>query len=78
MNLPDIKDCVLGNKKVVFVYFADQALWYRCENGFEFPVPVDDTRGGTFLPEDRASQFMRWIRKHLEALKKAYEEEKHA
>jgi len=33
--------------------------------GFEFPVPVSDCGDGTFLAEDKAILFMRYIRKHV-------------
>lgn len=39
---------------------------------FIFPVPIDDTGDGQFNAEDKALIFMRYIRKHVEAL----EEEK--
>lgn len=69
MELPNLKDMILGDKKVVFVRFQDNQLWYQADNGFEFPIPVDDAAGGTFLAEDQASFFMRWIRKHLDYLR---------
>ena len=71
MKLPTVKDCVLGDKKVVFVRYQSESLWYRCENGFEFPVPRHDAEEATFLAEDKASAFMRWIRKHLAFLEGA-------
>jgi hypothetical protein len=71
MNLPTVKECVLGDKKVVFVRYQSDALWYRCENGFEFPVPRHDTGDAAFLAEDKASMFMRWIRKHIAFLEGA-------
>ena len=74
MNLPDIKDLVRDNKKVSFVRFQNNELWYRCENGFEFPVPVSDTGDAAFLPEDKALVYMRWIRKHIAFLHKAADE----
>jgi len=33
-----------------------------------FPVPIDDTGDGTFLNEDKAMLFMRYIRKQLSAI----------
>jgi hypothetical protein len=77
MNIPTIKDCVLDGKKVTFVRYqggqplAGGELWYRCENGFEFPVPACDTGGAIFLAEDKALLFMRWIRKHIALLQGA-------
>ncbi len=60
-----IKDMVKDGKKVVFIRFKEGELWYRTECGFEFPVPVEDTGTATFLPEDKAMLFMRYIRKHI-------------
>ena len=60
-----------------FQRYQDGNLWYRvlweeadssATHYFEFPIPVDDTGGGEFLPQDKAMTFMRWIRKHLEYL----------
>jgi len=51
--------------KVTFKYFRDGALWYTCENGFMFPVEIgEDTKGATFMNEDKGLYFMRWIRKY--------------
>jgi hypothetical protein len=71
MNIPTVKDCVIGDKKVVFVRYQSDELWYRCENGFAFPVPRYDTGDAAFLAEDKASLFMRWIRKHITFLEGA-------
>jgi hypothetical protein len=71
MNLPTVKDCVLGDKKVVFVRYQSDELWYRCESGFEFSVACHDTGAAAFLAEDKALMFMRWIRKHLAFLEGA-------
>jgi hypothetical protein len=66
-----LKEMVVNNQKVRFVYYRDNVLWYATECGFEFPVPIDDTGTGTFMAEDRAMMFMRWIRKHIELLAKS-------
>lgn len=63
----DIKTMVGGEKKVRFVFYRKGDLWYETENGFRFPVPVSDAGDGTFLPEDRAMLFMRYIRKQMDA-----------
>lgn len=70
MNIPTVKELVV-DKKVFFVRFQDGNLWYRGENGFEFPVPITDAESGAFLAEDKAVHFMRWIRKHIEMLNQA-------
>lgn len=66
----DIKEMVGGEKKVKFLYYRKGELWYAAETGFKFPVPISDTGDATFLPEDRAILFMRYIRKQLEVVAK--------
>lgn len=76
-KIPNLKEEIVGeDKRVRFVYLLNGNLWYRTNSGFEFPVPVEDTAGAKFLPEDRAMVFMRWIRKHIERLKQEEEEDK--
>lgn len=71
MSSLSIKELVSDNKKVLFVRYAQGELWYKCENGFEFPVPISDTGSGVFLPEDKALLFMRWIRAHIKYIDEA-------
>jgi hypothetical protein len=66
-----IKDMVANGRQVQFVRYKEGELWYVTECGFEFPVPVSDTGEATFLAQDKAMLFMRYIRKHLEMLEKA-------
>ena len=70
----NLKEMVSNNKRVKFIHFKENELWYVTETGFEFPVPVADTQGATFLAEDKALLFMRYIRKHIEMLEKAKQE----
>jgi hypothetical protein len=58
-----IKDCIQGTVK--FQYYRSGVLYYKCENGFIFPVPIDDTDDAAFNAEDKGIIFMRWIRKAL-------------
>ena len=56
---------------VVFNYFQDMNLYYRTDDGWTFPIPVSDTVNGqgsapVFPATEKAIQFMRWIRKHME------------
>lgn len=51
-------------KKVRFVRYQDRTFWYVTDDGFEFPIDIDDSLGATLLAEDKAIFFMRWIRKH--------------
>lgn len=65
-----IKERVSG-KTVQFSHYQHKELWYICEDGFMFPVPIEDTGDGKFQASDKATFFMRWIRKHMEMLEKA-------
>jgi hypothetical protein len=60
----NIKELII-NKTAKFAYCTDGALWYEVD-GFRFPVPFEDTVGGYFMPEHKAINLMRWIRKQLE------------
>lgn len=62
-----IKDHIKGTVK--FQFFRDNQLFYKTETGLVFPVPVEDTDKATFLAEDKAILFMRYIRKFLEPIK---------
>jgi hypothetical protein len=70
-----IKDMVANGKKVKFQFYRSGELWYVTECGFEFPVPISDTGLATFLAEDKAMMFMRYIRKHLTEIEKAKEDQ---
>ena len=59
-----IKDMV-ANKSVRFSFYRQGELWYVTDDGFEFPVPIEDTGNGVFLAQDKAIIFMRYIRKQL-------------
>lgn len=74
--MSDIKEHVGKGKMVRFLHYQDGVLWYRCvDSGFEFPVPCEDFGNGIALPEDKSISYMRWIRKHLELIQKAKEEQ---
>lgn len=62
-----IKDHVKG--VVRFQYFRDNQLFYKTDSGLVFPVPVEDIGNATFLAEDKAMLFMRYIRKFMESIK---------
>jgi hypothetical protein len=70
----DLKEMVKDNKKVKFIFYKNNDLWYVSETGFEFPVPIDDVGDGTFLAEDKALLFMRYIKKHIKFLESAKEQ----
>lgn len=69
-----IKEMV-KDKKVKFEYYRDEALWYSTESKFFFPVPLADIGTATFLRDDKAILFMRWIRKHMEELEQEAKQE---
>ena len=68
MNTELLKARVKGT--VRFSYYQDFDLWYVCEDGYEFPVPVSDTTNAQGAPprfeaEAKGITFMRWIRKSM-------------
>ena len=67
-----ILDLVRTGAKVTFVRYQDNELWYRCDQGFEFPVPLSDATSGVFLAQDKAIYFMRYINKHLDTIKSVH------
>jgi hypothetical protein len=71
MTTKSIKDMVNNGKQVKFTHYIDQNLWYITECGFEFPVPITDTGNATFLAQDKAMMFMRYIRKQITTLTEA-------
>lgn len=56
---------------MTFSFFREGELWYKTEDGFTFPVPVNDVGSAVMMNSDKAILFMRWIRKHMEMLDKA-------
>jgi hypothetical protein len=69
-----IKDLVKDNKKVNFVFYRANELWYETTDGFIFPVPISDINDTTFLKEDKAILFMRWIRPYFLKMKNSNKE----
>lgn len=63
-----IKEMVANDRKVRFTHYKSGELWYVTECGFPFPVPIADAGDGSFLAEDKALLFMRYIRKHKEVI----------
>lgn len=59
---------MVKDKKVYFEFYKKGELWYRTDDDFKFPVPIEDCGYGIFLVEDKATLFMRYIRKQLEIL----------
>jgi hypothetical protein len=74
LKIRTIKEMVERNQKVRFRFYRDGQLWYATECGFEFLVPISEAGTATFLAEDKAILFMRYIRKHMEFLKKSIDQ----
>ena len=66
-----LKEMIVNQQKVRFSFYRDGQLWYETECGFRFPVPIEDAGTATFLAQDRAILFMRYIRKQMAALEAA-------
>lgn len=66
----NIKSMVENNKQVRFKYFRGTCLYYETECGFIFAVPISDIGEATFLSQDKAMFFMRYIRKAITELEK--------
>jgi len=64
-------DLVKDNKVVRFAYFRDNEFWYQHQDGLLFPISIQEATTGkaTFLAEDKAIYFMRWIKRYIEACK---------
>lgn len=58
--------------EVTFQYYRAGNMYYKTETtNLVFPVPLDDIGNATLNSTDKGMLFMRYIRKHLEALNKA-------
>lgn len=67
----DIKQLYKTQEKVSFTHFANGEFWYQTADGFAFPVPLADIGNATLLASDKATLFVRYIRKHLAMLEQA-------
>jgi hypothetical protein len=59
----DVKRAVSENRRVEFTRYFDGQLWYKTEYNEEFPVPISDIGTATFLANDKAILFMRYMNK---------------
>lgn len=78
MKIPRVTE-VVKSSQVTFQRISDDPqlghnVWYATDvtldDGtglpcWEFPVPVHETVGATFLPTDKPMFFMRWIRRQV-------------
>ena len=68
----DLKTNLQGNSS--FVYWRDNAMWYRTESDLLFPIPVADLDTAQILSTERSTVFMRWIRKEIASRQQAWRE----
>ena len=62
---------MVKGKVVNFSHYKENELWYTTECGFLFPVPTNDCGTASFLNQDKATLFMRYIKKHIKYLEEA-------
>lgn len=63
-----VSEIVKTSKVSTLLYYRDSQLWYRTDNGFTFPVPVDEVGNATFYAEEKSILLMRYIRKWVAKL----------
>ena len=56
---------IVKNQNAHFVFYRDNSLFYETDNGFLFPIPIEDAGSATFNKEEKAILLMRYIRKHI-------------
>ena len=66
MQKRNLKELVQPGKMVTFVKYRKGNLYYKTDCGFEFPVPVSDLGDAYCNATEKASMYMRYMRKHLE------------
>jgi hypothetical protein len=59
----DIKANIQPGMVVTFSHYFDGDLWYETQDGNKFPVPASDLGTATVKREEKASFFMRYMRK---------------
>ena len=67
-------DHVRDNQKVHFDFYRDGILYYKTDSGLIFEIPISDTKGGLFPRDDKALNYMRWIRPQLKKNEEAMSE----
>lgn len=69
---------IVKGKNAHVTSYSDGQLWYKTDDGFEFPVPVGDINevgNATFKSTEKAILLMRYIRKHINFIEKARTEQ---
>ena len=60
-----LKQLIIG-KEAHFKQFRNGSLYYETDDGFVFEVPVNELSGASVNATEKASVFMKWIKKGLE------------
>ncbi len=64
-----VGDLVKG-KTAKLIHYRSGLLLYETQDGFQFPVPIEDTGEAEFKSEHNALELMRWIRKQVDLIQK--------
>jgi len=59
---------LIKNQCAHFEFYRDGSLFYKTDNGFQFPIPLSDAGAATINKSEKAIFLMRYIRKHLEII----------
>ena len=62
-----VTDLIRG-KTAVFVEFHSGNLFYEIDGEFRFPVPVEELHGASISAEEKASVFMKWIKRAVKQI----------
>jgi len=68
-KMKTLKEMVAGDKLVSFHHYRKGNLYYTTDDGFVFPVPLEDAGDASFNASERAMLMMRYIRKALDDTK---------
>ena len=70
MKLPTVKEIVLDKNRIAYLHkVEDGNIYYSFlleHIMYEFPIPFEETKGGTFYQGMEIRPLMRWIRMALE------------
>ena len=64
-------DIVRNGAQVHFVSYRKGYALYKADNGFEFPVPLEDVGDSTLNATESAMLLMKYIRAHLKVVEQA-------
>lgn len=71
MTTKTLKQLIENNNQAYFVSYQQNKLIYKTACGFSFTVPVVDLGDAKINAQEKASVFMKWIKKELDYLSTA-------